>query len=113
MSTQTGSVSFVTTAGSALRTADKGSFVEFAFNRFKAAPTVADTSVSRQTGLAGIWKNSFDPTSLTLHPNSGLTSTMRNNTLVVRPKNLPRALPLSSSGAQTGYFQQHSARVKI
>ncbi len=96
MSTQTGNVSFVTTTSSMLRAADRGAFVALAFNRFKAAPTVADTSVSRQTGLAGIWKNSFDPTSLTLHPNSGVTSTMKNNTLVVCPKKLPRAVPLSS-----------------
>jgi len=96
MSTQTGNVSFVTTTDSTLRAADKESFVEFASNRIKAAPTVADTSVSRQTGLAGIWKNSFDPTSLTLHPNSGLTSTMKNNTLVVRPRSLRHSLPLSS-----------------
>ncbi len=112
MSTQTGNVSFVTTTGSALRAADKGVFVEFAFNWFKAAPTVADTSVSRQTGLAGIWKNSFDPTSLTLHPKSGLTSTMKNNTLVVRPKSLRCALPVSSSETQSVYFYQPPARTR-
>ena len=111
MSTQTGNVSSVTTTGSALRAAGNGCFVGFAFNRFKAAPTVADTSVSRQTGLAGIWKNSIDPTSQTLHPNSGVTSTMRNNTLVVCPDNFPRALPVSSSETQSICFRQLSARV--
>ena len=111
MSTQTGNVSFVTTTGSTLRVADKGRFIEFASNRFKAAPTVADTSVSRQTGLEGIWEISFDPTSLTLHPNSGVTSTMRNNTLVVCPKKPARALPLSSPGTTTVHFNQPSPRV--
>ena len=53
--------------------------------RFKAAPTVANTSVSRQTGLAGNWNNSTDPASLTLTPKSGATSQMRTNTLVVCP----------------------------
>ena len=113
MSTQTGNVSFVTTTGSTLREADKGSFVEFASTRFKAAPTVADTSVSRQTGLAGIWKNSFDPTSLTLHPNSGVTSTMRNNTLVVCPKKLFAVLRLSIPLTASVYFDCTSPKVSV
>ena len=93
MSTQTGNVSFVTTTGSALRAADNGCFVEFAFNRFKAAPTVADTSVSRQTGLAGMGKRSSDPASLTLTQQSGLTSKTITNTLVVRPRNCCAVVP--------------------
>ena len=76
--------------------AGNGSRREEALIRFTAAPTVADTSVSRQTGLAGIWNKSFDPASLTLPPQSGATSTMRNNTLVVRPKNRCAALQIQS-----------------
>ena len=101
MSLQTGSVSAVLTTGATLPVADNILSIAYVRSRFNAAPTVADTSVSRQTGLAGIWKNSIDPTSLTLHPNSGATSTMRNNTLVVCPKKLfaglRRSIPLTAS----------------
>ena len=65
--------------------------------RFTAAPTVANTSVSRQTGLTGIWKKSFDQTSLTPHPQCGVASTMRTNTLVVSPTNSRVALFLFSA----------------
>ena len=76
--------------------AKNGSGREMSVLGFTAAPTAADTSVSRQTGLAGIWNKSFDPASLTLPPQSGATSTMRNNTLVVRPKNRCAALQIQS-----------------
>ena len=94
MSSQTGNVSVVAPTSSTWLAADKEVSVVFALTRFKAAPTVADTSVSRQTGLAGIWKKSFDPASLTLPPQSGATSTTKNNTLVVRPENRCAALQI-------------------
>jgi hypothetical protein len=70
------------TSGTVLGTQDELSATDLLF-RFLAAPTVANTSVSRQTGLTGMWNKSSDPASLTLLPHFGVTSTMRNNTLVV------------------------------
>ena len=87
MSLQTGSVSAVLTTGATLPVADNILSIAYVRSRFNAAPTVADTSVSRQTGLAGIRKKSSDPASLTLTQQSGLTSKTITNTLVVRPKN--------------------------
>ena len=92
MSMQTSTVSFAAKASRIVPFADNQTSSAFVLTRFTAAPTVANTSVSRQTGLAGIWIKSFDPASLTLHPQSGVASTMRINTLVVRPKNLYGAL---------------------
>ena len=91
MSLQTSTVSSAAKASRTVPFADRASHT-FVLTRFTAAPAVANTSVSRQTGLAGIWIKSFDPASLTVHPQSGVTSTMRINTLVVRPKNLFGAL---------------------
>ena len=88
---QTRPVSAVTqTSGMALA-ANEQHWLGNILTRFTAAPTVADTSVSRQTGLTGIWNHSSDPASLTLSPQSGVASQMRNNTLVVRPDNLRAA----------------------
>ena len=92
MSNKVSPVSVVIPTSPTLLASDKVHSFENIFIRFTAAPTVANTSVSRQTGLAGIWIKSFDPASLTLHPQSGVASTMRINTLVVRPKNLYGAL---------------------
>ena len=92
MSLQTGIVSAALKASRTVPVANNQFSHTFVFIRFIEAPTVANTSVSRQTGLAGIWKTSIDPISLTPHPQSGLTSTLRINTLVVRPKNLFGAL---------------------
>ena len=92
MSRQTGIASIVIATCPVLPVADSKFLIASSFTTFLAAPTVANTSVSRQTGLAGIWIKSFDPASLTLHPQSGVASTMRINTLVVRPKNLYGAL---------------------
>ena len=92
MSLQTGTVSAALKASRTVPVGGNKFSDAIVFNRFIEAPTVANTSVSRQTGLAGIWKKSIDPISLALHPQSGLASTMRINTLVVRPKNR-RAAP--------------------
>lgn len=92
MSLHSGTLRAAVKANRTAQVAKNGSGREVSVIRFTAAPAVADTSVSRQTGLAGIWKKSIDPISLALHPQSGLASTMRINTLVVRPKNR-RAAP--------------------
>ena len=94
MSLQTGIVNAALKASRTVPVANNQFSHTFVFTRFIEAPTVANTSVSRQTGLAGIWKTSIDPISLTPHPQSGLTSTLRINTLVVRPKNRRAALPI-------------------
>ena len=95
MSMQTRTVSAVLKTSPTELVADKQHSIENILARFTAAPTVANTSVSRQTGLAGIWNNSIDPASLALPSQSGVTPKMRINTLVVRPKNL-RVAPLLS-----------------
>lgn len=88
MSTEVRSVSAVLqTSPTVLAKAGKPSIGSI-LNRFIAAPTVADTSVSRQTGLAGIWNNSNDPTSQASTLQPGVTNQMRTNTLVVRPDSL-------------------------
>ena len=87
MSPQTGIASIVIATCPVLPVADNKFLIASSFTTFLAAPTVANTSVSRQTGLAGIWNQSFDPASLTQHPQSRVASTMRNNTLVVCTKN--------------------------
>lgn len=92
MSLQTGPVSAVLPTGSTLPAAEKTFSSAYVLSRFDAAPAVADTSVSRQTGLAGIRKKSSDPASLTLTQQSGVTSKTITNTLVVRPKNLRAAV---------------------
>ena len=94
MSLQTGTVNAALKARQTVPVGGNKFSDAIVFNRFIEAPTVANTSVSRQTGLAGIWKTSIDPISLTPHPQSGLTSTLRINTLVVRPKNRRAALPI-------------------
>ena len=96
MSIETRLVNAVITTDLACPGADKMAPFACVLFRFTAAPTVANTSVSRQTGLAGIWNKSFDRASLTFQPNSGVTSTMRNNTLVACPKNF-RAMPRISA----------------
>ena len=95
MSMQTRPVSAVLKTSPTELVADKQHSIENILTRFIAAPTVANTSVSRQTGLEGIWNKSIDPTSLALPSQSGVTPKMRINTLVVRPKNL-RVAPLLS-----------------
>ncbi len=97
MSNKVSPVSVVIPTSPTLLASDKVHSFENIFIRFTAAPTVANTSVSRQTGLTGIWKKSFDPTSLTPHPHCGVTSTMRTNTLVVSPTNSRVALYLFSA----------------
>ena len=92
MSLQTGTVNAALKARQTVPVGGNKFSDAIVFNRFIEAPTVANTSVSRQTGLAGIWKKSIDPISLTPHPQSGVASTMRINTLVVCPKNR-RAAP--------------------
>jgi hypothetical protein len=87
MSTKVRSVSSVIQTSPTVQASDLKHSIEYVPSRFTAAPTVADTSVSRQTGLAGIWTRSNDPTSQTSIPQSGMTNQMRNNTLVVRPEN--------------------------
>ena len=91
MSMQTRPVRAVTQTSEAVLAATEQHLTGNILTRFTAAPTVADTSVSRQTGLTGIWNHSSDPASLTLSPQSGVASQMRNNTLVVRPENLRAA----------------------
>ena len=103
MSLHSGTLRAAVKANRTAQVAKNGSGREVSVIRFTAAPAVADTSVSRQTGLAGIWKKSFDPVSLTLPPQSGATSTMRNNTLVVRPKNRCAALQIQ--------FKRRASRV--
>ena len=93
MSMQTRPVSAVLKTSPTELAADKQHSIENILTRFTAAPTVANTSVSRQTGLAGIWNKSIDPASLALPSQSGVTPKMRINTLVVRLKNL-RVAPL-------------------
>ncbi len=88
MSMQTRPVSAVTKTSETVLAEKEQHLPGNILTRFTAAPTVADTSVSRQTGLTGIWNYSSDPASLTLSPRSGVASQMRNNTLVVRPTNL-------------------------
>ena len=88
MSMETRTVSAVLQTSPTELVADKQHSIENILARFTAAPTVANTSVSRQTGLAGIWNNSIDPASLALSSQSGVTPKMRTNTLVVRLKNL-------------------------
>ena len=100
MSMQTRPVSTVLPTDLACPGADKSPPSEYILFRFTAAPTVANTSVSRQTGLAGIWNKSFDRASLTFQPNSGVTSTMRNNTLVACPKNFRAMPPISAQPLQ-------------
>ena len=95
MSMQTRPVSAVLKTSPTELVADKQHSIENILTRFIAAPTVANTSVSRQTGLEGIWNKSIDPASLALSSQSGVTPKMRINTLVVRPKNL-RVAPLLS-----------------
>ena len=97
MSNEVSPVSVVTMTSPTLLAPDKAHSFENILIRFTAAPTVANTSVSRQTGLTGIWNNSFDPTSLTPHLQCGVTSTMRTNTLVVSPTNSRVALFLFSA----------------
>ncbi len=106
MSLQTGTVNAARKARQTLSVGGNKFSDAIVFSRFIEAPTVANTSVSRQTGLAGIWKKSIDPISLTLHPQSGLVSTTIINTLVVRPKNRRVAPPI-----QFTWFSSHFARV--
>jgi hypothetical protein len=87
MSIETRTVGAVTQTSETELAADQQHSFANVLLRFKAAPTVADTSVSRQTGLSGIWNQSSDPASQTSILHSGMTNQMKNNTLVVRPKN--------------------------
>ena len=104
MSVKVRSVSAVLQTSPTVLASGKKRAAEYILNRFTAAPTVADTSVSRQTGLAGIWTRSSDPISQTSTPQSGVTYQMRNNTLVVRPEN--RSYP----SRHTSKFPAVSAR---
>jgi hypothetical protein len=87
MSIETRTVGAVTQTSETELAADQQHSFANVLLRFKAAPTVAHTSVSRQTGLSGIWNQSSDPASQTSILHSGMTNQMKNNTLVVRPKN--------------------------
>ena len=98
------------TSPTVLAKADKPSNV-YVLNRFKAAPTVADTSVSRQTGLAGIWNNSNDPTSQASTLQSGVTTQMRTNTLVVRPNSFRTASEFPAVSPRSLFLSLSSAKV--